>query len=117
MNFIIGHRGVGKSYGFKKWCLDDFIKNGKQFMWVRRYKTELKKIKDGKNTIFYDDIRHLYPNHKIDIKGNDNGGSFIIDGKVAGYYLALSVSTSYKSVPFPNVDKLVFDEFLIDKTT
>lgn len=112
LNFIVGHRGVGKSYGFKKWCIDDFIKNGSQFIWVRRYKTELKKLKN-----FFDDINHLYPTHKLEVKGNDNGGTFLLDGKVMGYYIALSVSTSFKSVPYPHVDKIIYDEFLIDKTT
>ena len=28
INFIIGERGVGKTYGCKKFCIADFIKNG-----------------------------------------------------------------------------------------
>ena len=108
LNFLVGHRGVGKSYDFKKWCLNDFIKNGNQFIWVRRYKTELKKLKN-----FYDDIFQEFKGHKLEIKGNE----FLIDGKTSGWFLALSISTSFKSVPFPKVDKIVFDEFLIDKTT
>ena len=39
LNFVIGQRGGGKSFNAKKWCVNDFIKNGKQFIWVRRYKT------------------------------------------------------------------------------
>lgn len=116
-NVVIGPRGLGKSYGFKKWALDDFINNGNQFVWVRRYSTELEKIKKEKNPIFFDDIIDQYPKHKLEIKGNKNGGQFYVDGNIAGYYLALSVSTSFKSMPFPKVNKIIFDEFLIDKTT
>lgn len=42
-NFIIGARGVGKSYGAKKLAIQNFLKKGKQFVYVRRYKEELKK--------------------------------------------------------------------------
>lgn len=112
LNFILGHRGVGKTRDFKVWCIKDFIKTGKQFVWVRRYKQETKKL-----TQYYDDIRHVFPNNNLTRRGGDKDGVFEVDGKVAGYYLTLSISTSYKSVPYPNVDKIVFDEFLIDKTT
>ena len=27
LNFIIGGRGIGKTYGFKQWAINDFIKN------------------------------------------------------------------------------------------
>lgn len=112
LNFIIGHRGVGKSYDFKKWSIRDFLKSGKQFVWVRRYKQETKKIKQ-----FFDDVGKEFPNNNLQVKGGDKDGVFMVDGKVAGYYLTLSISTSYKSIPFPNVDKIIFDEFLIDKST
>ena len=43
LNFIIGERGVGKSYGAKKYVAQRFIKKHKQFVYLRRYKTELSK--------------------------------------------------------------------------
>ena len=42
-NFVVGSRGCGKTYGFKKWAAEDFIKNGNQFIYIRRYKTEMNK--------------------------------------------------------------------------
>lgn len=27
-NFVVGSRGCGKTYGFKKWAAEDFIKTG-----------------------------------------------------------------------------------------
>ena len=51
-HFILTNRGYGKSYGAKKRCIDRFLKYGEQFVYVRRYKTELKKI--GK---YFDDIK------------------------------------------------------------
>ena len=37
VNIIIGERGVGKSYGLKKYLLNRFKKKGRQFIYVRRY--------------------------------------------------------------------------------
>lgn len=105
-NFIIGNRGGGKTYGFKQWAIRSFIKTGKQFVYVRRYKQELKKINK-----FFDDIRSEFPDHTLEVKGM----SFVIDGKAAGYALPLSTSKIEKSVPYPEVDKICFDEFILDR--
>lgn len=106
LNFIIGNRGAGKSYHWKKRCINDFLKNGKEFIWLRRYNTELDKM----NT-WFKDIAHEFEGHKLEA----NKKHIKIDGKIAGYVGALSTSQRLKSVPYPNVDKIVFDEFLIDK--
>ena len=31
LNFIIGQRGGGKTFGAKKWCINDFLKKENQF--------------------------------------------------------------------------------------
>ena len=54
-NFIVGDRGVGKTYGCKKWAIEDFLKTGAQFIYLRRYQTELKRTNK-----FFDDILLLY---------------------------------------------------------
>lgn len=105
-NFIIGNRGGGKTYGFKKWAIRSFLKTGKQFVYVRRYKQELKNI--GK---FFDDIRGEFPDIVLEVKKN----AFYIDGKQAGTCMALSTAKIEKSVAFPEVDKICYDEFILDK--
>ena len=105
-NAVIGERGVGKTWQFKDWLIKDFLKNGKQGIYLRRYKTELRDIKT-----FFDDITWKYPTHTFDVKG----GKFYIDGKVAGFYFALSVGVSKKSVAYPKVNKLGYDEFILEK--
>ena len=105
-NFILTNRGYGKSYGAKEQAIKRFLKKGEQFMYVRRYKTELEdRMK------FFDDIRDKFPNHKFEI----NGKEAKIDGKIAGYFVALSTSQKLKSVPYPFVTTILFDEFIIDK--
>ena len=106
-NAVIGERGVGKTWQFKDWLIKDFLKNGNQGVYLRRYKTELKDIKT-----FFDDITWKYPNHTFDVKG----GKFYIDGKIAGFYFALSVGVAKKSVSYPKVNKLGYDEFILEKS-
>ena len=107
-NFIVGSRTAGKTFWFKKWAIEDFIKNENQFVYVRRYAKELKKSRKK----FFDDIRFLFPDHELKVVGDE----FIIDDKVAGYCIILSTAKIEKSVPYPFVNKIAFDEFLIEKS-
>lgn len=108
-NMLIGNRGGGKTYSFKRWCVDDFLKTGKQFVWVRRYGTEIVELRKT----FFDDIKELYPNLEFKLIGSQKSGKILINGVVAGYYVSLTTSAILKSSAFPLVDKIVFDEFLI----
>lgn len=113
--FSISERGLGKTTCAKFWCVDDFIKTGHRFVWVRRYNSELagdKKTKiEGCVKTFFKKIEMFYPKHKFEIKGSHA----FIDGKDAGVFVALSTSQSMKSVDFPDVNKIIFDEFIIKK--
>ena len=107
-NFVVGERGTGKTYQFKDWAISDFIKNKNQFVYVRRYKTEFKDIGN-----FFDDMVNKYPDHTFKI----HQGKFYIDDEIAGFYIALSTAITKKSVAYPNVNKIGFDEFILEKST
>lgn len=107
-NFIVGARGVGKTYGSKKFVIKDFLRNGNQFVYVRRYKEELKKMKR-----FFDDIQDEFPDTEFKV----SPPNFIINDKVAGTYMPLSTAKIEKSTPFPKVRTIIFDEFILDKGT
>lgn len=110
-NFIIGGRSIGKTYYFKRQVIRDFIKKKKQFIYLRRYKTEFKGDDGNKIESFFDDVKWEFENHNFCVKA----GKFYIDGEIAGFYMPLSTSSIFKSVPFPNVATILFDEFIIDK--
>lgn len=113
MNYILGERGVGKSYGLKKYLLNRFKKKDSQFIYLRRYDTELKKsLKDNE---FFKDIGNdpEFINDNFYVRGD----KFYMNDKVCGYAIPLSKASIYKSVPFPNVDIIMYDEFLIDNAT
>lgn len=106
LNMSIGARGLGKSYAAKRWAINGWLKNKKQFVYLRRYKTEFNNISN-----YFKDIEDRYPDHKFSVAH----GCFYIDDEVAGYYIGLSTSQNNKSNTYPDVDKIIFDEFIIDK--
>lgn len=108
-NMIVGNRGGGKTYDMSFWGVDDALKTGRQFAWVRRYTTEIKQMRDE----FFNDVEPKHPNIKFAIKGNNKYGRFFADGKVIGHYFALSTAILFKSITYPLIDKIIFDEFLI----
>lgn len=105
-NFIIGNRGGGKTYGCKKYVISRFLKTGEQFIYVRRYKQELKKI-----STFFAAVSQEFPETEFNVYE----GKFIINGEIAGYYLPLSTAKIEKSTEFPLVTTIIFDEFILDK--
>lgn len=109
LNFVLSNRGGGKTFHFTRWGIDDFKKNGNQCVWVRRYQTEIDEmLSNGK---FFDAVREYYPNDELTIDGNLGK----VNGEVAFYFVALSTSRQLKSNNYPLVNKIVFDEFIIDK--
>lgn len=106
LNFIIGARGIGKSYSMKKHPIKRFLKYGEQIIYVRRYKGELTKIGN-----YFNDVMKEFPDHKFEIKGR----KMFIDGKLFGWAIPLSMWQSEKSNAYPNVATIIFDEFIREK--
>lgn len=111
MNMVLSNRGGGKTFHFTRWAIDDFLKNKKQTVWVRRYGTEL--TDDEKGILvkgrFFKAVKEWYPDVDLKIEGSTG----MINGEPAIHFIALSTSRQMKSVNFPDVNKIIFDEFLI----
>ena len=116
---IVGNRGGGKSYGAKQIGIDNFIKKREQFGYIRRYKEDLKQPMIQ----FFKDIEHEYPDYEFK---TDSNYLYIrlkpVDPKekwtesdIAGYGFTLSTANNKKSISYPNITTLIFDEFLLDK--
>lgn len=114
LSFVIGSRGGGKTFASQMWCIKDSIKHmdniecKHKFIWLRRYESEITQIK---NNWCSKDLRDKFPNNEITTKGK----YIYVDGKQVGMMVALSTSQRLKSVDFHDYDKIIFDEFLIDK--
>ena len=111
LNILIGERGCGKTFGCSKFCISQFIKKGDEFIYLRRFKSDLKKS----SSKFFSAIisENIFPDHELKVKGN----TFLIDGKTAGYSFALTESQSLKSSNFPKVKYIIFDEFIIENNS
>ena len=109
MNMVLSNRGGGKTFDCIRWAIDDFKKKRNQCVWVRRYQTEIDEmLLNGK---FFDAVREYYPEDELSIEGNLG----YVNGEVAIYFIALSTSRQLKSNNYPFVNKIIFDEFIIDK--
>ncbi len=110
LSFIVGFRGVGKTYGCKVWCVNHFLKTGKKFIYLRRFKEEV----NG------DDLANFFvqiqddpkvKNHEFAVKGRQ----FYIDGVHCGQAMYLTVQQSKKGTVYSDYDTIIFDEFIIEK--
>lgn len=115
-NMVIGGRGIGKSYGFKKLMVRDALRNGVEFIYMRRYREELNLAA----STFFDDLQanNEFPDYEFEYKG----GKFWARPagsdekmKVIGHAVPLSIAHQYKSVAFPLVKWMMYDEFIQEK--
>ena len=118
-NIILGNRGGGKSFGAKEIAIDNFIKKREQFGYIRRYKEDLKQPMIQ----FFKDIEYKYPDYEfhtdskyfyIRIKPSDPNEKWT-EKDIAGHGFVLSTANNKKSISYPDITTLIFDEFLIDK--
>lgn len=107
-NFIIGSRGCGKTYSAKKRAVKLFLEKGHQFVYLRRYQDELNETAES----YFNDIilNNEFPDTAIEYRN----GQYFINDQLAGYAMALTKAKDYKSISYPMVYFIIFDEFLIE---
>ena len=118
-NLIVGNRGGGKSYGTKQRCIDNFIKRKEQFGYIRRYKDDLKKPMEQ----FFKDIAWEYPEYEFKVDGDkffirlkpEDEKEKWTEKDIAGFGFQLSTAHNKKSIPYPDITTLMFDEFLLEQ--
>lgn len=104
---IIGGRGIGKTTGFALKSAKDFLKDGEQFVYVKRYKTEASKSKD----LFSKVMRDV-------TTAGIKAGAFTYNYKkeVMGWCIPLTTASSFKSgCDFSKVTKICFDEAILKR--
>jgi hypothetical protein len=115
---VCGGRGIGKTFGAKTYVVKRALRDNKQFIYVRRYKPDISLGKDE----FFKDIAYQWPDYDFRVDGNKAQAAHMAtrDDKkrewlTLGYFIALSISQSFKSVPFPLVETIIYDEFILEK--
>lgn len=112
MAFVLGERGTGKTFGSKVAMLKKYLKTGEQFIYLRRYKTEL----DTALSTFWDDLQSngYFEDYTLKVKKTKMLTEFTCNGKTCGFAVPLSTANILKSTAFPKVTTIIFDEFLLD---
>lgn len=108
MNMTLGTRGIGKTYSIKRWAIKNFLKKGKQFLYLTRFKNDLPFLSDT----CFDDIANDedFEEHKIETRKLE----VYVDDKLAGRIRAVSESTKMKKIAWPLCDLIIYDEFLAE---
>ena len=108
LSVVMGGRGIGKTEQCNGLVLDEFKNNGDEFIYLRRYKSELK----GANTLldkWIDDI--------VTTSDGNGGGNYYWHKNRIGWFIPLSIHTRYKSgFDFSKVKTIIYDEAIIKPT-
>ena len=113
VNILIGERGCGKSYGAKKYVIEQYNKKRSQFLYLRRYDNELKEIfeKTKNQKDFFDDIKDNFKNNVLEAKNR----KFYIDGECFGFAKRMTEAQDLKSSVYQNIKTIIIDEYPIEK--
>lgn len=110
-NFIIGGRGIGKTYG----TMDYLLQQGQPFIYLRNKDTQLAEC----STVFGNPFKRWNKDHEKDIQIlTERKHSMIYDctdpddKRLIGYAVALSTFENLRGVDLSDVQYVLFDEFI-----
>lgn len=116
--FLIGGRGVGKTYGTLQYCLNNNIR----FCYIRRTDTQLQVCKSEKGNPFkklnVDMDRNIHCDSDHDITGfynfvyDEAKEKYVKSGDLIGYAFALSTFANMRSIELSDVEIIIYDEFI-----
>lgn len=128
MIIILGERSNGKSFAVKELLIKDAYKNGAQFGYLRRYAED---VKDYLVTEYFSDVIRNKNGHEyikewtngeyttitayrksIYFANYDEDADKIVRGKKIGRMFGLSASEHYKSLAFPEIKNIIYEEFV-----
>lgn len=101
---VVGARGVGKTYGLMKYCLDQ----GRKFIYLRRLKSQLDQCANNAGNPFKKLNTDL--NRNIKPKGTQGGVLFDENGEVIALGVALSTVANVRGFDYSDYDMIIFDE-------
>lgn len=108
-NFILGGRGTGKTYKFKSRAFNKDYET----IWMRRTERDIERLRPKFMRDLVETGAVDCDKHDIDV-GSDG---VYVDGEIKIYFQALSTSESVKSNSFFNVNDIIYDEFIKERST
>ena len=126
VTMVIGPRGIGKTFGLRKQCIRDFLRDGSRFVEVCRFKNELSGVSDGyfnrlqdlpdfDEYVFRSESRYGYIAKRPENETDENGKKIKPDWKLLCYFVALSDSQRLKKRTFDKVRRIIFDESILER--
>ena len=118
---FVGARGIGKTFSCIRFCLQKFLKEGKETIVIRRWKQEAEETRRQ----YFDNIAEFFPKFLFRVEGkfgyvaakpekDENGKLKRPQWKRCVTFLDLNTISSTKSISYNNVDYIIYDEFLPD---
>lgn len=119
---LLGERANGKSYQVKHTCIEDWLKDGTKFIYLRRWQRD---IKTSAVEMYFEDVDipkltngewegiRAWQNTIYIYRMNDKGKRV---QKEIGMYLALNEAERYKSWAFVGYGNIIYEEFITDQT-
>ena len=119
---LLGKRSNGKSYQVKHQVIEDFLKDGTMFIYLRRWQRD---IKASAVEYYFNDVNvskvtngegegiRAWQSKIYLYRMNDKGKR---EQKIMGMYCALNEAERYKSWAFTGFGNIIYEEFITDQT-
>lgn len=116
---VAGGKGIGKTFGLRLKCINEYIKKGFRFVEISRTKEERSQVEDG----YFDKLQHdgFFKDHVFKVEKNQG---FIArkpfdenetpDWELCVYFVALTAFQVEKRRTFTGMKRFIFDEAAID---
>jgi len=127
-NVIFGERSNGKTYAMLKKGLVNYLKDGSQIAYVRRWKEDITGRRASRLFSGLNENGEVEKLTKGEFKGihywagkfylcnyNEAGKAVYSDSDTIAFTFSLSDGEHDKSTSFPNIRTIIFDEFLTNK--
>ena len=120
---VFGERSNGKTYSALSYALERYVKNGEQFAYVRRFGEDIRKknlsnlfsghVENGFVSTITNGLFNSvnYTTSKFYLENNGEEGTERSD-EPCGYAFDLNSMEHYKSISFPKITTIIFDEFM-----
>ena len=123
--FIVGARGIGKTFGILKWLADNYRKTGERFIYLRRTQIQTDMVKTAELNPFKSLCNELGKNYDFifsNINKNVTGiypvvydtekDEFVADSAPIGFMAALSTIANIRGFSGDDIHYIFYDEFI-----